>query len=430
MTQDLPPHLVREIIRMRGERERSGRRRATVNWLDSCIKSETNKPIPNLANALRGIRVQWPDHIQFDEMLCVPMLMQSLVGENHFVPRPMTDVDVGLLQELLQHAGLKRIAKDIVHQATDIAAHEKRFHPVRDYLETLEWDGTERLDGFLPAYFGADETDYTKNIGRMFVVSMVARVLKPGCKADHLLVIEGPQGILKSTACAVLGGQWFSDNLPDVTAGKDVAQHLRGKWVIEVSEMHAMNRVETAHLKAFITRTTERYRPSYGRKEVIEPRQCVFVGTTNRDTYLRDESGGRRFWPVKAGNINIGQLTADRDQLFAEAVELYRTGEMWWPDKTFEHEHIMPEQAARYEEDTWEENISSFLRGLVSESSHDNLKVTVGQVARSALGFENASRIGTADQRRIAAVMERLGWRRGKRQEGHRWWVKPAARVA
>ena len=248
----------------------------------------------------------------------------------------------------------------------------------------------------------------------MFLVSMVARIFEPGCKADHLPVIEGPQGILKSAACLILGGEWFSDNLPDITTGK--AQHLRGKWLIEVSEMHAMSRAEAAQLKAFITRTTERYRPSYGRKEVVEPRQCVFVGTTNRDTYLRDETGGRRFWPIKAGTIDIDKLESDRDQLLAEAVVRYHEGANWWPDKDFEHQHIMPQQAARYEADAWEDTIHEFL---------DNKeKVTVGQVAREALHIET-SRIGTADQRRIAAALEQLGWKRQPQSwDGKRWWTK------
>jgi predicted P-loop ATPase len=196
------------------------------------------------------------------------------------------------------------------------------------------------------------------------------------------------------------------------------AQHLNGKWLIEVAEMHAMNRAEAAQLKAFITRTTERYRPSYGRKEVIEPRQCVFVGTTNRDVYLRDETGGRRFWPVKIGTIDIDGLAKDRDQLFAEAVVMYRRKTTWWPDKDFEREQIVPEQAARYEADAWEETIATYIE--------IKSKVTVGEVAR-ALGIETA-RIGTADQRRIAAALERLGWRReradGKTDwQGKRWWV-------
>jgi predicted P-loop ATPase len=153
----------------------------------------------------------------------------------------------------------------------------------------------------------------------------------------------------------------------------------------------------------------------YGRTEVIEPRQCCFVGTTNKSSYLRDETGGRRFWPVLTGKIDTKALERDRDQLFAEAVVLYRKDEHWWPDRKFEAEQIAPEQEARYEGDPWEELIATWI--------DDKTRVTVTQVAFQALEVKS-DRIGTADQRRIIAILERLGWKRGKDTRG-RFYARP-----
>jgi predicted P-loop ATPase len=387
------------------------------DWLEDCVKGESGRPLSVLASVLIGLRNEYPDSFSFDEMLRAPILVQQLdPSELDFRPRPCTDVDVSIVQERLQRLGLKRLSRDTAHQAVEAHAQQCRVHPVRVYLKGLAWDGVPRINNLFPSYFGSEDNDYTRGIGSMFLISMVARIFVPGCKADHLPVIEGPQGALKSTACAILGDKWFSDNLPDVSSGKDVSQHLRGKWLIEVSEMHAMNRAEATQLKAFITRSVERYRPSFGRREVIEPRQCIFVGTTNKDTYLRDETGGRRFWPVKAGTIKPDILAQDRDQLFAEAVVRYREDGQWWPTRDFEQCWIVPEQEARYEGDAWQEMVAAYL------DKHP--KVTTGQIAREALGIETP-RIGTADQRRIAAILEQLSWKRLKKDsEGNRYWAK------
>lgn len=377
-------------------------------WLTQCLRDGRGNILPNVANALIALRSdpELSDCFAYDEMMMAPLLMAPLPLDGPNVAhqiRPVTDVDVTAVQEYLQHAGILRLGKDTTHQAVDARAHECAFHPVRDYLSSLIWDGRERVAGMFATHFGAEPSPYASAIGRMFMVAMVARVFDPGCKADYMPVLEGPQGARKSTACSILGEPWFSDSLPDVTTGKDVSQHLPGKWLIEIAEMSAMSRAESAALKAFITRQAERYRPSFGRKEVIQPRQCVFIGTTNKAAYLRDETGGRRFWPIKVGTIDTDALAYDRDQLFAEALALYREDARWWPDDQFEREHIQPEQEARYDVDAWEESIRNFLVGRD--------KVLVGEVARDALNIETP-RIGRADQNRITAILERLGWSR------------------
>jgi predicted P-loop ATPase len=390
------------------------------HWWSKCVTDAKGKPLPNVANVL--IALEFDDHVRdvlaYDEMQCTPMLLHEIgvpLGGDLTERRPLTDTDVTEIQKWLQHAGLERIGREAVQNAVDCYARKRGYHPVFDYLQGLQWDEQSRVNTWLATYLGVEDSPYARAIGRMFLIAMVARIFEPGCKADYMPILEGPQGVLKSTACAVLAADWFSDNLPDINSGKDASQHLRGKWLIEISEMHALNRAEASLLKSFITRTTERYRPPYGRIEVIEPRQCTFVGTTNRDMYLRDETGGRRFWPVKCGTINVSSLADNRDQLFAEAVTLYRQGLPWWPSATFEREHVAPEQAARYELDAW---CDPTLRHLQTVA-----RTTIPEIAVNALGLDLA-RLGIPEQKRIAAILLRLGWV-PRRNNHERWWEKP-----
>lgn len=400
--------------------------------------------LPILANALLALRRDpaWDGVLVYDEMVRAAMLMKPVPRHGTapadtaaWTPRPLIDDDVTLAQEWLQIAGLHRLGKDPTHQAIDLVARENAIHPVRAWLDGLVWDGVPRLAGgvsphgeivppWLTTYLGADDTEYTRAVGTMFLVGMVARVLKPGCQCDYMLVLEGSQGLRKTSACRVLGGDFFSESMPGDVMAKDAQQHLRGKWLIEFGEMHAMSKSEVTAVKAFVTRPIEIYRPSYGRKEIHEPRQCVFIGTTNKDQYLRDETGARRFWPVRVGTdgqpCRTAELAHDRAQIFAEAVHRYRAGDRWWPDGDFERRCIKPEQDARYEADAWEEAIAAFLSGKD--------RTTVLEVARHGLSIETA-RVGTSDQRRITAIMERMGWERGMRtgRSGTRWWEPAGA---
>jgi predicted P-loop ATPase len=183
-----------------------------------------------------------------------------------------------------------------------------------------------------------------------------------------------------------------------------------------------MSRAEVTLLKSFITRTTERYRPSYGRRDVTEPRQCVFIGTTNKIVYLRDETGNRRYWPVRTGKVELQALKQDRDQLFAEAKHLFEKGEQWWPDKAFEAKHIKPEQDARFEADPWEDPVTQYLDALIGQDP--TIVVTVSQVAKYALGFLSDAKLGTTDARRITGILEREKWERKARTATGRWWGK------
>lgn len=387
----------------------------------------------NVANVLAALRRE-PEiagAFGYDEMLCTEILLRPLFGDqSDFRPRPVTDIDVIAVQAWLQEFGFRQLGKDASHDAVSKHAREHPFHPLRDYLNGLRWDGTGRLSRWLGDYLGAAPSDYVEQVGTMFLIGMVARIFEPGCKHDSILVLEGGQGRLKSTACAVLAGpKYFSDTLPDISS-KEASQHLRGKWVVELTELIAYSRAAINPFKAFLARRVEQYRPPWGRKEVYEPRQCVFVGTTNETCYLRDETGNRRFWPVTIGDVRLDDLHRDRDQLFAEAVALYRGGVPWWPERDFEVRTIAPEQDSRFDADIWEPLVGAFIDGKD--------RVTMQEIAAGVLGYElevPASRFGEStpprgtpinrltpnETHRIARILTHLGWKQGRKNR-ERWW--------
>lgn len=393
-------------------------------WLNRAQQSSTGAVQPNLANVALGLRedTALSGAFTYDEMARTVILTRPIFRQDGTLatigatPRQVTDTDIDALTEWLQLAGINRLAVETVHHAVDMVGRQNGFHPVRDYLNRLPWDGTPRVDRWLSRYAGAPDRPYERAVGRMFLIGMVARIAHPGAKMDHTLILEGKQGVGKSTLCKILAGErYFTDNLPDITKkAADASMHLRGKWLVELAELDAMSRAEATALKAFMTRTTEKYRPSYGRRDVEEQRQCVFVGTTNEPQYLKDATGNRRFWPVATGRLDLDALAGDRDQLFAEAVMLYRAGAPWWPDREFEAAHIAPEQAERLDVDPWLEKISAWLVG------HHG-PITLDTVARLCLGL-NTETYRRREQNQIRAVMQSLGYTMQRGTGGAHLW--------
>jgi len=269
--------------------------------------------------------------LAFNALTETPCVAGVTPWDSRSETREWTDTDdAGLLHYLEQTYRVPPPIR-VVADAQRLAWALNLFHPVRDYLELLEWDGQARLDTLLIDYLGAEDSLYTRAVGRKTLTAAVARVMEPGCKFDSMLLLVGPQGTGKSTLLSILGRPWFSDSLYTVQ-GKDAYEAVRGAWIIEVAELSATRRADVEAVKHFISKTSDRYREAYGRHQHTYARQCIFVGTTNAMTPLSDDTGNRRFWPVPVAGVadvpgmlrRLGQV---RDQIWAEAVWAYRLGE-------------------------------------------------------------------------------------------------------
>lgn len=333
-------------------------------------------------------------------------------------PRPWGVEDVALLQAYLQRVWSPKFNRGSVEDAMLATAGVNRFHPVTDWLDTLEWDGTPRLDNWLCATFGCENTPYHQAVAAKVLIAAVRRVRHPGCKFDYMLVLEGQQGIGKSESLRRLFGDWFSDAIPPDLTSKDAAMALLGIWCLEFSEIEHLIRLEVETIKAFLSRSTDRYRPPYGRAYVDRPRQGVLIGTTNKDDYLRDESGNRRIWPVRCMTADPEWISVSREQLWAEAAQREASGESIWLDARQLQETAAAVQQERMAEDVWHDAIAQWVVGRP--------EVTIPEVLEHAIGVPK-ERHDKRQQMRVGSVLRVLGWERRLIRSGSRvarLWVR------
>jgi predicted P-loop ATPase len=388
---------VREAALRRGKRRQS-------DWTDDLILDSDSKIKPNLANLILILMSSpdWKGVLAFDEFAARVMIKQRppfIAAPN----TPWTDHRESQTRVWLIQNGINAPAGD-VGRAVQAAARFNPFHPVRNFFESLVWDGVPRLETWLQTYFGVEDSPYVRAIGLRFLISAVARIYEPGAKVDHVLVLEGPQGKLKSEALRTLAirDEWFTDRLSHITS-KDAILEIAGVLLVEIAEMDALTRATSSAMKSFLTRRKDRFRPPYAKYMVNWPRQCVFAGDINPNGgYLKDPTGARRIWPVTCrGMIDRDGLEKIRDQLWAESEHRYKAGEPWWLETPELEALATAEQSARFVVDAWEEPVRKWIG--------DRTDVSLSQLLEHALGLAPEQWTQSA-QKRVVGILTRMGF--------------------
>jgi predicted P-loop ATPase len=385
-------------------------------WKDGEIKS----CLSNIYQVL-AFHPAWKGVIAFDEMaLCTvkrkaPPYAEGRVGEWD------AQDDTRTAMWLSRNFGFTP-ASVMVLEVVETLAKANAWHPVREWLRSLKWDGTKRLNGWLNKYLGAPVTPYTTRVAAWWLMGAVKRVMQPGVKFDYCLVLSGPQGKGKSTTFSILGGEWYGDTELDLQS-KDAMSALRGKMIWEFPELGALARSEERRQKSFLSRQVDEYRPVYGRREIKAPRQVVFGGSTNEHEWNKDPTGGRRFWPIDCliAVIDTEGLRSVRDQLFAEALVRIDAGERYWPIAEEQRQWFDLEQLRVEQQDSLLDAIHDWVYARVSDfSMHD--------VTADCLKLD-ASKVTPALQTRIGQALRKLGCTRVERRNGMiRFWYKPPVR--
>lgn len=333
----------------------------------------------------------------------------ALNGLDGFGPH-LSDAALTRMRLRIEEQFKLKVGKETFCDVVEDAARRDDFHPVVDYLDALAWDGTPRLDGWMTAYMQADDTDYTRHVGTIMLIAAVRRVRQPGCKFDEMVVLESEQGKAKSSALAVLAvnEDWFSDDLPLNAEAKLVIERTQGRWIIEAGELKGMSPKGVEHLKGFLSRRRDSSRMAYGRLTHDAPRHFIVVGTTNDDKYLVDNTGNRRFWPVRVGDIDLDALARDRDQLWAEAASREAADESIRLDRALWQAAAL-EQDERRTIDPFVAPLADLFRGLQGKVR----SADVWQVIGTPLGQRTPEQ-----ERRLGAAMRDLGFERTQARFG------------
>lgn len=402
-------------------------------WRDRLIMSKGRdgslKVASNEANAITVLvnHEAWDGVIAFDEFRNNVCFMHEPPWHPDDAPidgsfeggQMLTDTDLTRLQAWFQRFEYMGLGVDRVGRVIHAASEKASFHPVKAYLDGLAWDGVARVARWLETYCGVIHDPYIERVGTWWLVSAVARVMEPGCKADHILVLEGPQGIGKSTAFKNLlpDEGWWCDSELEI-GSKDAYQKLQGRWLVELAELDGVTRrKEVTQLKAFITNATDKYRPPYGRVTVEVPRSCVFCGTVNESQYLKDSTGNRRFWPARAGRVQPELVARDRDQLWAETLRLYHAGQHWWPQTAEDIALCETEQAARVQVDDRVDKVIEWLEGRVTKSGRlverGTYPFTTIEVIEGVMGVTQTSEQSRRLQMEVAGMLRSQGYEKG-----------------
>lgn len=323
--------------------------------------------------------------------------------------REFSQVDnLYLLKFFQSNIGLSKLSDDMLYKAVIMYSQMNTRNEVKEWFDSLKWDGIERLSHFFPECYGAQENEYTMAAGRNFWTGMVARVYRPGCQLDTMVVLEGGQGIYKSQSLKAIGGKWYTE-ISTAVDRQDFYQVLHGNILLEIAELNAFSKADVTKIKQVISCQTDRYRAPYARGPENHPRQSVFVGTTNESHWLRDHTGGRRFWPIRCKNIALQKIKDDREQLFAEAVVRYKAGEDWYK---MPKDLTSDEQEQRREVDEWQDRIEDY----VCRPGNPGYCMVL-EIAENALKFD-AKNVDSRVQRRIATVLSVIGWEKSTKRYG------------